>query len=149
MKKMLFAFRVTAGQESIVADLLYEKIKKSNLPIGALIVSPNLKGYLIAESENESDARRAINNVPHVKGILHKTMQIQEIKELLESKPTEIVLNRGDLVEIIAGPFKGEKAKVVKIEKNSEEITVELVEVAVPIPVTIKLNTIKILPQIN
>ena len=41
----------------------------------------------------------------------------------------------------------GERAKVVRIDKDKEEVTVELVEVAVPIPVTIKLGTVKVLPK--
>jgi transcriptional antiterminator NusG len=144
---MLFAYRVTAGQESIVADLLYEKIKKTKAPVNALIVSPRLKGYLIVESPSEMDAKRVITNIPHVKGVLHKPMAITEISSMLESKPAEITLNKGDLVEITAGPFKGEKAKVVRLNKEKEEVTVELIEVAVPIPVTIKIGTIKVLPQ--
>ncbi|MBI5228824.1 transcription elongation factor Spt5 [Candidatus Micrarchaeota archaeon] len=144
---MLFAYRVTAGQESIVADMLYEKIKKTKAPINALIISPNLKGYIITESKSEQEAKNIITNVPHVKGVLHKGMKLEDIQELLKSKPVEITLEKGDLVEISSGPFKGERAKVVKINKDKEDVTVELVEVAVPIPVTIKLNTIKILPK--
>lgn len=145
---MLYAYRVTAGQESIVADLLYEKIKKTKIAaINAVVVSPRLKGYILVESSDELEAKRLITNVPHIKGVLHKSMKIDDIREMLESKPQEIILNRGDLVEIISGPFKGEKAKVVRIDKEKEELTVELVEVAVPIPVTIKLATVKILPQ--
>ncbi len=144
---MLFAYRVTAGQEAIVADLLYEKIKKMHSPVAAMITSPRLKGYVIAEATDELEAKRVITNVPHVKGVLHKPMQISEITELLESKPAEINLEKGQLVEIVAGPFKGEKAKVASVNKEKEEVTVELVEVAVPIPVTIKMGTIKVLPQ--
>ncbi len=143
----LYAYRVTAGQESIVADMLYEKIKKYKLPVKSLIVSPQLKGYLIAEADNDVEAKQAIQNVPHVKGLLKNTMAIGDITELLESKPVEIVINRGDMVEIVSGPFKGEKAKVVRIDLEKEDVTVELIEVAVPIPVTIKLGTIKVLPQ--
>ena len=144
---MLFAYRVTAGQEAIVADLLYEKIKKTKSGVNTLIVSPRLRGYLIAEATDELEAKRVITNVPHVKGMLHKTMALSEITELLESKPAEINLLPGNLVEITGGPFKGEKAKVVKINAEKEEVTVELVEVAVPIPVTIKIGIVKLLPQ--
>ena len=144
---MLFAYRVTAGQESIVADMLYEKIKKTKAPIKTLIVSSYLKGYLIAESESEQEAKAVITNVPHIKGVLHRGMKIEDIQDLLKSKPVEIILEKGDLVEISSGPFKGERAKVVRIDKEKEDVTVELVEVAVPIPVTIKLNTIKVLPK--
>ncbi len=72
-------------------------------------------------------------------------MQIGDIAALLESKPQEIILNKGDLVEIISGAFIGEKAKVVRIEKD--DATVELIEVAVPIPVNIKVSTLKVIPQ--
>jgi len=144
---VLFAYRVTAGQESIVADLLQEKIKKTRAPIAALIVSPRLKGYLIVEASNEVEVKRLTAGVPHVKGVLQKTISLDEIKELLESKPQELALVKGDFIEITSGPFKGEKAKVVRIDKEKEEVTIELVEVAVPIPVTIKMGTIKALPQ--
>jgi len=143
----LYTYRVTAGQESIVADMLYEKIRKFKLPVKALVVSPMLKGYLIAEADNEFDAKQAIQNVPHVKGLLANTMQIADISTFLESKPIEVIINRGQLVEIVSGPFKGEKAKVVRIDTEKDDVTVELIEVAVPIPVTIKLNTIRVLPQ--
>lgn len=142
---MLYAYRVTAGQEAIVSDLLYKKIEKTKVPIKAIIVSPRLRGYVLVEAPDDITAKSVITNVPHIKGALHKSIQVSEITELLESKPQEIVLNKGDLVEIISGPFKGEKAKVVRIDNS--DVTVELVEVAVPIPVTIKINTLKVLPQ--
>ncbi len=144
---MLFAYRVTAGQEAIVADLLNEKIKKAHGGISTLIVSPKLRGYLISEAPDELEAKRAITNVPHVKGMLHKPMALAEITELIESKPVEVVFNPGDLVEITSGPFKGEKAKVAKLNLEKGEVTVELIEVAVPIPVTIKAGVIKMLAQ--
>lgn len=143
----LYAYRVTAGQENIVADLLSEKIRKAKSQVYALLVSSRLKGYLIVESPDEVEAKKLVTNVPHVKSVLNKPIAFDEIKELLESKPQEVLLNKGDLVEITGGPFKGEKAKVVRIDNDKEEVTVELVEVAVPIPVTLKLNTVKVLPS--
>ncbi|MGB9577028.1 MAG: transcription elongation factor Spt5 [Candidatus Micrarchaeia archaeon] len=142
---MLYVYRVTAGQEAIVADLLYKKILKLKSPVSAILVSPRLRGYVMVESNDEIAAKQLINNVPHVKGVLAKSMNVSEVKELLESKPQEIVLNKGDLIEIVSGPFKGERAKVVRLEK--EDVTVELVEVAVPIPVTIKASAVKLVPQ--
>ncbi len=144
---MLYAFRVTAGQENIVADLLHEKIKKTKAPAKCVVVSPYLKGYIIAEVDNEIEAKRLITNEPHVKGMLAKPMQLEDLASMLESKPQEISVEEGQMVEITSGPFKGEKAKIVRIFKEKEEVIVELVEVAVPIPVTIKLNTIKAIAQ--
>lgn len=142
---LLYAYRVTAGQENIVADLLSEKIRKTKSTVGALIVSSRLKGYLIVEGPDEVEVKKLVTNVPHVKSVLNRPIAFEEIKDMLESKPQEVLLNRGDMVEITAGPFKGEKAKVVRIDNDKEELTVELVEVAVPIPITLKLNTVKVL----
>ncbi len=141
----LYTYRVTAGQEAIVSDLLQRKIEKTSAAIKAIIVSPRLRGYVLVEAPDDITAKSIIANVPHIKGALHKPMQIGDIAALLESKPQEIILNKGDLVEIISGAFKGEKAKVVRIDKD--DATVELIEVAVPIPVNIKVNTLKVIPQ--
>ncbi len=143
---MLLAYRVTSGQENIVADLLAEKVKKTKVNVGALLVSSRLKGYLIVEAADEVEAKKLVANVPHVKSVLNRPIAFEEIKEMIESKPPEVSLNKGDLIEITSGPFKGERAKVIRIDHDKEEVTVELIEVAVPIPVTLKIDTIKVLP---
>lgn len=130
----------------MAASLVYEKIKKIRAQASAVIIYPSLKGYVIIEAKDEVEARLACANVPHVKGLLHKPMAVEEISELLVSKPVEDVFNKGDLVEIMTAPFKGERAKIVRVNKEKEEVTVELVEVAVPIPVTIKMNAVKRVP---
>jgi transcriptional antiterminator NusG len=143
---MLFTCRVTAGQEVMVTALIHEKIRKTHAQTSAIIVSPSLRGYVIMEAKDEVEARQACSNVPHVKGLLHKAMTIEDISEFLVSKPVEVTLNKGDLVEILMMPFKGERAKIVRVNKEKEEVTVELIEVAVPIPVTIKLHAVKLVP---
>jgi carboxyl-terminal processing protease len=74
-----------------------------------------------------------------------KTQKLKDIEGMIEAaKPAVLSISKGDLVELISGPFKGEKARVIKIDTNKDEVTVELTEVAVPIPVTIKATTIKV-----
>jgi transcriptional antiterminator NusG len=51
------------------------------------------------------------------------------------------------MVELISGPFKGEKARVVRVDIKKEEITVELFEATVPIPVTVRGDSIKVLQK--
>jgi transcriptional antiterminator NusG len=53
----------------------------------------------------------------------------------------------GDVIELIAGPFKGEKARVQKIDESKEEITVELFEAMVPIPVTVRGDHVRVLEK--
>jgi len=96
------------------------------------------------EADNEVTARQAAMRIPHIKGVLSKGMDPSELDVLIEAKAPALAVKKGDLIELISGPFKGEKARVIKIDENKDELTVELTEVAVPIPVTIKSNTIRL-----
>ncbi len=141
---MIFVYRVTAGQEKVVADVLNNKVKKEKIPLYSIAFMDTLKGYLIIEAADEVAARQAAMRIPHIKGVLKKSMSMAEMGTLVATKAAGIKLNKGDIVELVSGPFKGEKARVIKIDETKEECTVELMEVAVPIPVTIKLNTIRV-----
>jgi transcriptional antiterminator NusG len=145
---MIYVYRVTAGQEKVVLDMLSKKIKKEGLKVYSIAHFEDLKGYLVVEGEDEVSVRQAGLRIPHIKGVLEKPMQLSEIEGMIAAaKPAVLSVNKGDIVELVSGPFKGEKAKVIKIDTKKDEITVELSEVAVPIPVTIKANTIKIIQK--
>ncbi|MDD2531224.1 MAG: transcription elongation factor Spt5 [Candidatus ainarchaeum sp.] len=143
---MIFPIRTTVGQEQLVVDILSSKIAKEELNIYSIAVVPGLKGYILLEADNEITVRRGITDTPHIKGsgIVKGAVNIEELSSLLESKPLMKTLNEGMQVEIISGPFKGEKAKITRINTAKEEVTVELLEAAVKIPVTIKAENIKI-----
>ena len=142
---MIFVYRVTAWQEKVVLDMLIKKVKKESLKIYSVAHFEDLKGYMIVEAEDELSARQAGLRIPHIKGVLDRPMELKDIEGMIAAaKPAVLSISKGDLVELISGPFKGEKARVIKIDTNKDEVTVELSEVAVPIPVTIKANTIKI-----
>jgi transcriptional antiterminator NusG len=141
---LIFVYRITAGQEKVVTDVLKNKIKKDNLPVYAIALLEDMRGYLILEAEDEVVARQAAMKIPHIKGVLSKSMGIADIAPLIEMRTAKLQISKGDVVELISGPFKGEKAKIIKIDESKDEVTVELLEVAVPIPVTIKINTVKI-----
>ena len=143
---MIFPVRTTVGQEQLVVDILSSKIAKEELNIYSISVVPGLKGYILIEADNEVTVRRGITDTPHVKGsgIVKGAVNIEELSGLLESKPLMKTLQEGQKIEIISGPFKGEKAKITRVNASKEEVTVELLEAAVKIPVTIKAENIKI-----
>ena len=145
-EKMIFPIRTTVGQEQLVVDILGSKIVKEELNIYSIAVVPGLKGYILIEADNEVTVRRGINDTPHIKGsgIVKGAVKIEELADLLESKPLMKTLEEGQTVEIILGPFKGEKARITRVNAAKEEVTVELLEAAVKIPVTIKAENIKI-----
>ena len=147
---MMFVYRVTAGQEKVVLDMLSKKVRKESLKIYSIAYFEDLKGYLIVEGEDEVSVRQGGLRIPHIKGVLDKPMALKDIEGMVDAaKPAVLSISKGDLVELVSGPFRGEKARVIKIDTNKDEVTVELTDVAVPIPVTVKANTIKVFQKAN
>lgn len=142
-----YVIRVTSSQEKITQDILESKVQKSTLPVYSLILVPGMRGYLIVEAQDESTCRALIANEPHVKGMLSKPLTDDELNKMLEVKKHVEAISMNDIVEFMSGPFKGYKAKVMKVDEGKEEITVELMDVAVPIPVTTKSNIARIIQK--
>ena len=84
-------------------------------------------------------------NLPYVKGIIGKTITYEEIKNMVEPSAKTISIKEGDIVEIIGQTFKGEKAKVLRIDNQKEEVVVSLLGAVVQFPVTVKLDNIKVI----
>lgn len=144
---MLFSVRTTVGQERIVADLLEARAKKENAPIYSISVIDTLRGYIIIESPNEVELKKTIYGVPHVKGVVKGELDLSEVEHFFEEKPLTVDIHKGDLVELTSGPFKGEKAKVIRVDEAKDKITVELVEATVPIPITLDAASIRVITQ--
>jgi transcription termination/antitermination protein NusG len=144
---MYFIVRVTSSQERITADILQNKIEKSSIPVYSIILAEGMRGYLILEVQDENAARELILDEPHVKGILSKPLSEEELNKMLEVKKVAQEIGVNDTIEFMSGPFKGYKARVIKVEPTKEEITVELMDVAVPIPVTTKAGIARIIQK--
>ncbi|HVA82929.1 MAG TPA: transcription elongation factor Spt5 [Candidatus Aquilonibacter sp.] len=144
---MYFVVRVTSSQEKITADILEYKVSKSSLPISSIVLVEGMRGYLIIEADNEVATRELIMNEPHVKGMLPKPLSEQELDKMLEVKRNVVEVGVNDTVEFLSGPFKGYKAKVIKVDSTKDEITVELMDVAVPIPVTTKSSIARVIQK--
>jgi len=144
---MIFTVRTTSGQESLVVDMLKKKLENEPLEIYSLAVIPDLRGYILIEGDCELTVRRAITDIPHIKGkgIVGGNIELEELTTLLESKPLMDSIKKGAKVQVVQGPFKGEKARVIRVNEAKEDVTVELLETAVKIPLTIKAEHIRIL----
>lgn len=145
---MYFVVKVTSGQERIAANMLSSKRQNNDLPIYSIIVVEGMRGYIIVEAEDESSCRNLIGKVRNVRGMLSKCISDAEVEKLITN--TSIATQdicKNDTIEFTSGPFKGYKAKVLKVDEPKSEITVELIDVVVPIPVTTKMNTAKVIQK--
>ena len=64
---------------------------------------------------------------------------------MLEQVKTQLNIQPRDIVEIISGPFKRDQARVIRIDRTKEEVVIELLEAPVPIPMVVKLDTVKVI----
>jgi len=115
-----------------------------------------LKGYILVESSTKIDMKNPAFKVPHLRGIVEgksrsvedgNIVTFEEVKKFLNPEPIISSIQKGSIVELISGPFKGERAKVVRIDESREDVVLELIEAAVPIPVTVKGDQIRIIQK--
>ena len=141
---MIYTIRTTVGRENAVITTLNSRVKNLGTGVKSIFHPQELKGYLFIEGELEA-IEQVASGLPHIRGIIRKEVKIEELKKFLETKKIEIHVNRGDIVEITGGPFKNERGKVTRVDEAKNEVTVELVEAAIPIPITITIDSIKII----
>ena|SRR3989338_1717152 len=142
---MIFIIKVTTNKEDKAIEMISDRATQKQLNVFAIVRPHGLKGYIILEATDRDTAEEAAFNLPYVKGIIGKTVTYEEIKNMLEPKVEAINIEIGDIVEIIGQTFKGEKAKVVRVEKQKGEVVVSLLGASVPIPVTVKLDNVKVI----
>jgi transcriptional antiterminator NusG len=142
---MIFIIKVITNKEEKAIDMIADRIEKRNIDVFSVLRPHGLRGYILLEAETREVAEEAVFNLPYVKGIIGKTIGYDEIKNMLEPSATTVSIKEGDIVEMLLEPFKKEKAKVLRLDKQKEEVVVSLLGAVVPLPVTVKLDNIKVI----
>ncbi len=117
-------------------------IKNKNLDVKAVFHPEELKGYVFIEGK-QSDIQKLSSDIRHLRGIIDEEVGLDEIDKYLKEEQEEIKLEEGDTVEVIGGAFKGEDAKVNRVDETNREVTIELLEAAVPIPTTVDVDMVR------
>lgn len=142
---MIFVLKVTTNKEDQALDIIAERAAKKQLNVYSISRPHGLRGYVLIESADYETAQESCFNLPYVKGVIPKELSYEEIKNLIEPVVAAVNIEKNDIVEIIAEPFKKEKAKVIRVDKAKEEAVVELLGAAVPIPITVKIDNIRVI----
>jgi transcriptional antiterminator NusG len=146
----IFAIKTTSKQERTVADNIKKVIDNgdSDVKVLAIIVPDELKGYVLVEtSEQMNRIEQLVEKVPHARVVVPGETTLAEVAPFLIPKPVVSGISEGTIVEMIAGPFKGEKAVVKRIDSGKEEITVELYESVLPIPLTVRGDNVRVIDK--
>ncbi|MEM1644682.1 MAG: transcription elongation factor Spt5 [Ignisphaera sp.] len=143
-KNTLFIVRTTAGQENNVALLIETRSKINNIPIYSILSLPNLKGYIVMETRGLHSVYEAIKGLKHVKGKVSGTLKWEDLESMIKPKPLIELLFVGADVEIVAGPFRGMKAKVTSIDKTRNEVSLSILEANYPLTITVPVDYIRL-----
>ncbi|MEM5820878.1 MAG: transcription elongation factor Spt5 [Candidatus Aenigmatarchaeota archaeon] len=143
----IYIIRTIGGKEEVIAEMIANKAISENLQIYSAFKIEELKGYVFVEGE-EDDVMKVVKEIPYIRNVVKQTITLEELsKYIKKEEKEEIKLEVNDIVEIIGGPFKGLRGKVIKVDEIKKEVTVELLDVAVSLPVTISLELVRIVEK--
>ncbi|MEZ0289839.1 MAG: transcription elongation factor Spt5 [Sulfolobales archaeon] len=111
--------------------------------IRAIIVPPDIKGYVIFEVQNLHTVYLAVRDIRHVKGRAAGSISYKDLEEMIKVKPIIEMLRERMIVEIVAGPFKGTKGTVQAIDRDREEVTVYIAESQFPMTITLPAEFVR------
>ena len=139
---MFFGVKTIAGRERLLADIFQMRVEHEHLDVYSMLVVPGLKGYIIMEAK---DAQTVVDTIQGDARMVRDPLSNEDVFRLLKSEPIMKELKKGMTIEIVGGPFKGSKAKILRVNSTKESITVELLEGTVPIPITIQAEYVRVL----
>jgi transcriptional antiterminator NusG len=146
-KSKIFTIKTQVGKEQNTADMINSRAAKSKIKIPSILVTPELRGYIFIESYDKERIKEMIKTISYARNLLEGDIPIDQIQHFLVPASAVAKIAEGDVVEMVAGPFRGETAKVTHIDDTKEEITVELFESVVPIPITVRGEQVRVIKR--
>jgi len=143
----IYPVKTTGGQERTVATFVANKAMQKKKPIYSILALDTWKGYVLFEAPNSQVVDESIQGFKHVRSKIPGMMQFQDIEKFLVTKSMVAELSDGDIVEIVAGPFKTMRAKIARIETAKQEVTVVLLDTPYQLPVTVDADYLKIVEK--
>jgi transcription termination/antitermination protein NusG len=149
----ILVLKTQVGQERRVAEALGNKARRFGLPILSLLAPAELRGYVFIETSDPIRVEKGVRGVSYARALIKgadgqpEIAPFSQIQHFLTPVSAVAKIAEGDIVELVSGPFRGEKAKVTRVDDTKEEITVELIESMVPIPITVKGEHVRVLQK--
>ena len=148
----IYALRTTIGQEHTLSEQLARRAEnRPQLQIFSVLVPGGLKGYIFVEAQSIDDVELLVEGIRHVRkrprASRAEEIPISELDHFLIPRPVIEGVDINDIVEVVNGPFKGSRARILDINVGKEEVTVELLAMDLQIPVTISGESIRVVEK--
>ncbi len=139
----VYAIKTVGGQECNVAFMLKGRAENrglESLRLSAIIVLPNLKGFVFVENTTPYELQELCTGIKHYRGLVRGVMTSDEVLKSI-SRPIEI--NVGDIVEIIVEPFKGYRGKVIDVDRDRGQVHIELLDSSSTMPIIVSIKSVR------
>ncbi len=138
-----YAIPVTGSMETRVALVFAERVQVMGLDVRSIIVPAGMKGYVIVELGDPGDLYDLIRGVRNVKRRRPLLMKQEEVLKLAKPVVEIPELKRNQIVEIIGGPFKGMRGRVVEVYESRGEVDLVLLESEFHMVITVPIEQVK------
>lgn len=134
-------------EEALIEAIGTVLMKKEDHGIYSVFSPDAVKGYIFVEGESFQKISDSLRGIKNFKGLIRTEIDFKEIEKYFDKNAEKIVVNERDIVEVIAGPFKGDKGLVTRIVPGKDEIIIEPLDSPVPIPITLNIDDIRVIPK--
>ncbi|ADL19351.1 Putative transcription antitermination protein nusG [Acidilobus saccharovorans 345-15] len=136
-----YAIYVTGGYEERVVAVLGERARTLQLDVRSIVYSPDLKGVVFVEVGDVKDLYYLIRGVRNIKRRRPTMVSVDDILKLVKPPAAAEPIAKGDVIQVIGGPFKGMRGRIIEVRKG--EVDVNLLEGDSKIIVTIPIDQVK------
>jgi len=138
-----YAVYVTGGTEERVALVLHQRVLGMGLDIRSIVVPSDLKGVIIIEAGDPGDLYDLIRGVRNVKRRRPVLIKPEEAIRLARPRVEIPELEKDQVVEIIGGPFRGMRGRVVEVYENRQEVDLLLLDSDFHMIITVPLEQVR------
>ncbi|MCE4619969.1 MAG: transcription elongation factor Spt5 [Desulfurococcales archaeon] len=138
-----YAVYVTGGTEARVALMMKQRTEALGLDVRSIIVPPELRGVVVVEVGDPGDLYdliRGLRDVKRRRPVLIKKEEAVKLAAPVVEIPT---VEKGQIVEIISGPFRGMRGRVVEVYEQRGEVDLVLLESDFRMIVTVPLEQVR------
>lgn len=148
IQRVYYIARSAPGREEALIDSIEKMLSKKEDHGLYSVFSPDaVKGYIFVEGESFQKISDSLRGIKNFKGLIKTEIDFREIEKYFDKNAEKIIVNERDIVEVIAGPFKGDKGLVTRIVPGKDEIIIEPIDSPVPIPITLNIDDIRVIPK--
>jgi transcription elongation factor Spt5 len=158
----LYMLKTTIGREQKIAQEIRARLSGTGSlesvqgEIFSVIHPQTMRGYIFVEASAKHHVEKLIGRLGGVttplrgcSKVLPGEAPLAVVSNYLEPKAATEGIDVGCIVEIRVGHFKGNRARVTEVAEGKEEVTVELFEAPVPIPITMRADNVRVTERVG